>query len=141
MQLDSPSGGAPLVFPPAALSVYELTPIDTVLLRPIELALPIPAGQEVVVFVTAKGEHRTLPSVATGGSVRVSITNFDFNMRIQLNLIGKIGDKLKVTTNYNTEASFDWENQVKLDEILRNQKTLMANQEKILATQDRLLAK
>ncbi len=43
------------------------------------------------------------------------ITNFDFNMRIQLNLIGKIGDKLRVTTNYNTEASFDWENQVKLD--------------------------
>jgi cell surface protein SprA len=43
------------------------------------------------------------------------VTNFDFNMRIQLNLIGKIGDKLKVTTNYNTEASFDWENQVKLD--------------------------
>ncbi len=43
------------------------------------------------------------------------ITNFDFNMRIQLNLIGKIGDKLKITTNYNTEASFDWENQVKLD--------------------------
>lgn len=43
------------------------------------------------------------------------VTNFDFNMRIQLNLIGKIGDKLRVTTNYNTEASFDWENQVKLD--------------------------
>jgi len=43
------------------------------------------------------------------------ITNFDFNMRIQLNLIGKIGDKLKISTNYNTEASFDWENQVKLD--------------------------
>ena len=43
------------------------------------------------------------------------MTNFDFNMRIQLNLIGKIGDKLKVTTNYNTEASFDWENQVKMD--------------------------
>jgi cell surface protein SprA len=43
------------------------------------------------------------------------ITNFDFNMRIQLNLIGKIGDKLKISTNYNTEASFDWENQVKVD--------------------------
>jgi cell surface protein SprA len=43
------------------------------------------------------------------------VTNFDFNMRIQLNLIGKIGDKLRVTTNYNTEASFDWENQVKMD--------------------------
>lgn len=44
-----------------------------------------------------------------------AVTNFDFNMRIQLNLLGKIGDKLKVTTNYNTEASFDWENQVKVD--------------------------
>lgn len=43
------------------------------------------------------------------------ITNFNFDMRIQLNLIGKIGDKLKITTNYNTEASFDWENQVKID--------------------------
>ncbi|MGE0567170.1 MAG: cell surface protein SprA, partial [Bacteroidia bacterium] len=43
------------------------------------------------------------------------ITNFDFNMRIQLNLIGKIGEKMKITTNYNTEASFDWENQVKID--------------------------
>ncbi|MDI1355241.1 MAG: cell surface protein SprA [bacterium] len=43
------------------------------------------------------------------------VTNFDFNMRIQLNLVGKIGDKLKVTTNYNTEASFNWENQVKVD--------------------------
>lgn len=43
------------------------------------------------------------------------VTQFNFDMRIQLNLIGKIGDKLKVTTNYNTEASFDWENQVKVD--------------------------
>jgi cell surface protein SprA len=42
-------------------------------------------------------------------------TNFDFSMRIQLNLIGKIGEKLKVSANYNTEASFDWENQVKID--------------------------
>lgn len=43
------------------------------------------------------------------------ITNFDFNMRIQLNLLGKIGEKVKVSTNYNTEASFDWENQFKID--------------------------
>ena len=43
------------------------------------------------------------------------ITNFDFNMRVQLNLIGKIGEKLKLTTNYNTEASFDFENQMKLE--------------------------
>ncbi|MBU1760072.1 MAG: cell surface protein SprA, partial [Bacteroidetes bacterium] len=51
--------------------------------------------------------------------------NFDFNQRIQMNVIGNIGDKLKITTNYNTEAQFDFENQVKLeytgrkDEIIR----------------------
>lgn len=40
---------------------------------------------------------------------------FDFDERIQLNVVGNIGDKLKVTTNYNTESQFDFENQVKLD--------------------------
>ena len=43
------------------------------------------------------------------------ITTFDFDQRIQLNVIGNIGEKLKLTTNYNTEATFDFENQVKLD--------------------------
>jgi cell surface protein SprA len=43
------------------------------------------------------------------------ITTFNFDQRIQLNLIGNIGDKLKINTNYNTEATFDFENQVKLD--------------------------
>jgi hypothetical protein len=79
VRLDLPSGGAPLIFRPGALSVYELTPIDTVLLRPIELALPIPAGQNVVVFVTTNGEARALPGMASGGTVRVTINNFDFN--------------------------------------------------------------
>jgi cell surface protein SprA len=40
---------------------------------------------------------------------------FDFDMNIQINVIGKIGDKLKLTTNYNTGAVFNFENQVKLD--------------------------
>lgn len=44
-----------------------------------------------------------------------SVTTFDFQQNIQINLIGNIGDKLKVTTNYNTQATFDFENQVKLD--------------------------
>lgn len=43
------------------------------------------------------------------------ITTFDFDQRIQLNVIGNIGDKLKLNTAYNTEATFDFENQVKLD--------------------------
>ena len=39
---------------------------------------------------------------------------FDFDEKIQLNVIGNIGDKLKLTTNYNTEATFDFQNQMKL---------------------------
>ena len=41
--------------------------------------------------------------------------NFDFDEKIQMNVVGNIGDKLKVTTNFNTESQFDFENQVKLD--------------------------
>ncbi|ATL47307.1 cell surface protein SprA [Chitinophaga caeni] len=40
---------------------------------------------------------------------------FDFNMDINMNVVGRIGDKLKLTTNYNTQATFDFENQVKLE--------------------------
>lgn len=40
---------------------------------------------------------------------------FDFDMKINLNVIGKIGDKLKLTTSYNTESTFDFENQMKLE--------------------------
>ncbi len=43
------------------------------------------------------------------------ITTFNFDQRIQLNLVGNIGEKLKINTNYNTQATFDFENQVKLD--------------------------
>ncbi|MDB5020070.1 MAG: Gliding motility protein, partial [Pedobacter sp.] len=42
-------------------------------------------------------------------------SNFDFNQRIQMDVIGNIGTKLKVNMNYNTEAQFDFENQIKLD--------------------------
>lgn len=44
-----------------------------------------------------------------------SITTFDFDQKIQLNVIGNIGEKLKLTTSYNTEATFDFENQMKLE--------------------------
>jgi cell surface protein SprA len=44
-----------------------------------------------------------------------SVTTFDFDQRIQLNIVGNIGDKMKLTTNYNTEATFDFENQMKLE--------------------------
>jgi cell surface protein SprA len=41
--------------------------------------------------------------------------SFDFDQRIQMNVVGTIGDKLRLSTNYNTEAQFDFENQMKLD--------------------------
>lgn len=42
---------------------------------------------------------------------------FDFDQRIQMNLTGQIGERLKLTTNYNTQAQFDFENQIRLDYI------------------------
>ncbi|MBA3901819.1 MAG: cell surface protein SprA, partial [Bacteroidetes bacterium] len=42
-------------------------------------------------------------------------TNFDFDQRIQLNVVGNIGEKLKLTTSYNTQATFEFENQMKLE--------------------------
>lgn len=41
--------------------------------------------------------------------------NFNFDQRIQMNLVGNIGDKLKIATNYNTDAQYQFENQIKLD--------------------------
>ena len=44
-----------------------------------------------------------------------STTVFDFGQQIQLNLVGHIGEKLKITTSFNTEATFDFENQMKIE--------------------------
>lgn len=43
------------------------------------------------------------------------ISTFQFDEKIQLNVVGKIGEKLKLTTNYNTESTFEFENQMKLE--------------------------
>ncbi len=40
---------------------------------------------------------------------------FDFDMAIQMNVIGKIGDKLNLATNYNTQATFNFDNQMNLE--------------------------
>ncbi len=53
-------------------------------------------------------------------------TTFDFDMKIQMGVTGKIGDKMKVGINYNTEAQFDFENQTTIsytgneDEIIQS---------------------
>ncbi|WP_093110664.1 T9SS outer membrane translocon Sov/SprA [Salinimicrobium catena] len=40
---------------------------------------------------------------------------FDFDQRIQLSLLGNIGERLRVTANYDTESTFDFQNQLKLE--------------------------
>ena len=40
---------------------------------------------------------------------------FDFDMDIQVNVDGKIGEKLNTSFNYNTKSTFDFENKLKLD--------------------------
>ncbi|MFT3936381.1 MAG: cell surface protein SprA [Chitinophagaceae bacterium] len=54
-------------------------------------------------------KNPTLPESArkTGG--------FDFDMNANLSVIANIGDKLRLPISYNTQATFDFENQLKLD--------------------------
>src|SRR5882757_4318376 len=54
-------------------------------------------------------QNPTLPESArkTGG--------LDFNESANINVVGNIGDKLKLPISYNTLANFDFENQLKLD--------------------------
>lgn len=40
---------------------------------------------------------------------------FDFDMNIQLSVVGKIGEKLKLSFNYNTQATFDFDRQIKVE--------------------------
>ena len=43
--------------------------------------------------------------------------SFDFNQRIQMSLTGQIGERLQLKANYNTESQFDFENQMKMEHI------------------------
>ncbi len=43
--------------------------------------------------------------------------NLDFDLNANLNVVGNVGDKLKLPISYNTLANFDFENQLKLDYI------------------------
>jgi cell surface protein SprA len=42
-------------------------------------------------------------------------TTFDFDEQIQMNVVGQIGDKMKLNVQYDTEAAFDFENSVKIE--------------------------
>lgn len=40
---------------------------------------------------------------------------FDFDIQMNINMLAKVGDKMRMNFNYNTQASFDFENQLKLE--------------------------
>ncbi len=54
-------------------------------------------------------ENPTLPE-----NLRKNVS-FDFDEKIQMNVTGTVGTKLKMDVNYNTEATFDFENQMRLN--------------------------
>jgi cell surface protein SprA len=41
--------------------------------------------------------------------------SFNFDNQIQMNIVGKIGDKLKLTVNWDTKATFEFQNNFKID--------------------------
>jgi cell surface protein SprA len=41
--------------------------------------------------------------------------NFDFDQQISMHVVGKIGEKLKITSNWDTKATFDFQNNIKLE--------------------------
>lgn len=44
-----------------------------------------------------------------------TVNSFNFSQKVQMNARGTIGERLKLGVEYNTEATFDFENKVKLD--------------------------
>ena len=42
-------------------------------------------------------------------------TTLDFDQKINVSLDGEVGDRMKMRFNYNTDATFDFENKIKLD--------------------------
>ncbi|HEX3935304.1 MAG TPA: cell surface protein SprA, partial [Puia sp.] len=60
-------------------------------------------------FLSQNIQNPTLPESAR------KTTTPDFNESANLQVLGQIGDKLKLPISYNTLANFDWENQLKLD--------------------------
>lgn len=80
-----------------------------------------PSGNVELIF-QVKGNTRDDPTIDVKQRSQV---NFDFEEVIQMNVRAKIGDKIEFNTNYNTKATFDFENKLKLsyqgeeDEILQ----------------------
>ena len=81
-----------------------------------------PAGN---IIVDVGYESRFYDNPATAVELR-RVSNLFFTNQMQINLQGKIGDKVNINTNFDTKASFNFQNQLKLnwrsseEDILQN---------------------
>ena len=57
--------------------------------------------------------ERKKPTVQRGNPRKQG--TFDFDQRIGMNVIGKIGEKLRVTANFDNNTSFDFENDLRVE--------------------------
>lgn len=70
-----------------------------------------PQGSAEMLFgiTSSRTDNTDIPE-----DMRKNIT-FDFKPKIQMNVSGTVGEKLRMEIDYNTEATFDFENNVKLE--------------------------
>ena len=62
--------------------------------------------------IGARYQKRDNPSLSTRNQSNVSL---DFNQAISLSLNGKVGKRLTIASNYDTQSTFDFQNLLKLD--------------------------
>lgn len=80
-----------------------------------------PQGSAELIF-GVKSNYRNDPALT---AKQRRFTNFDFQEKIQMNVMAKVGDKINFGLNYNTEATFEFDNKTKLayegkeDEIIK----------------------
>lgn len=70
-------GEAPRIHSPGTLVAYAFAPTDVVFRRPVTLELPVEAGQEGVVFVSADGRVSFIERTGVG-TIEVEVLSFDF---------------------------------------------------------------
>lgn len=71
----------------------------------------VPTGQAELIFKVDINSNNN-PSIPE--NLR-TVPSFDFEEKIQMNVAGTIGDRLKLGISYNTDATFDFENKTKLE--------------------------
>lgn len=79
IRVQSPQNGAPLVFPAGTVFVYIFEPFDLVFQRPVTITLPVPPGQDGLVFLSTNGNIVFLDGTQGNGTISVRVTSFAFN--------------------------------------------------------------